>query len=62
MEHENYQSFLHKYGLNWTVMKRSVCLVVKETAERGLKRGGMMKWLFLLGSKTITWHGSGRDV
>lgn len=57
--------FLYKYGLNWTVctiMKGSVCLVVKETAERGLKRVGMIKWLLLLGSKTITWHGSGLDV
>lgn len=54
--------FLYKYGPNWTVcfiMKHSVCLVVGETAERGLKRVGMIKWLMLLGYKTITWHGPG---
>lgn len=54
--------FLYKYWLNWTVwyiMKPSVCLVVKETAEHGLKGVGMIKWLFLVECKTITWHGSG---
>lgn len=40
-------------------MKLSVCLVVKETAEHGLKGVGMIKWLFLVECKTITWHGSG---